>query len=83
MLSLLHKNFATIAMLAALAMVLSVFSVLVWAGKITGESAAATALLTSTGTIVGGIAGFSMRRTSDTSSVQTTGAVQVSKSETQ
>jgi membrane protein YqaA with SNARE-associated domain len=80
MIELINKNMATLAMLAALAMVLSALVSLLWAGKIQGDSATATAFVTSVGSICGAIAGYSMRRTTD-STVQTPG-VQVTKNET-
>lgn len=79
--TILNQNANTLAMLTALAMVLATLGGLIWGGKITGDSSIATALATSVGTIVGGIAGYSMRRTTDTTA-QTTGGVQITKSET-
>ena len=78
--STLEKNFATLAMLVALAMILTALVLMLWLHMIQGDSATATALVTSIGTIVGGIAGYSMHRTTD-ATVQGNG-VKVTKLET-
>jgi len=81
MISLLQKNFATLAMLLALGMILSSLVIMLWQKMIGPDSATATALVTSIGTIVGGIAGYSMHKRED-STMQTQQGVQITKSAT-
>lgn len=83
MMNLLQKNFATVSMLLALGMILSALVTMLHWKMIEGDSSTATALVTSIGTIVGGIAGYSMHKTTDsTMQTQPAGGVQVSKTET-
>lgn len=82
MLDLLNRNFATLAMLLGLGMVLTTLVLLIMAGKITAESAVATGLVSLASAAVGGITGYSMHKTTD-SAVQTPSGIQIAKSESQ
>ncbi len=80
MLSLLDKNFATLAMLCALLFVVVAVAVLILSGKCQGSDVVITALCSAVTGLAGGIGGFSMHKTSD-STMQTPG-VQITKTDT-
>jgi putative effector of murein hydrolase LrgA (UPF0299 family) len=80
MLTLLDKNFATLSMLLALIFVTATVGVLVWSGKASESGVITTALCSAVTGLAGGIGGYSMHKTAD-SSVQTPG-VQITKTET-
>jgi len=77
---LLDKNFATLAMLLALVFVTATVGVLIFCGKALGSDVVTTALCSAVTGLAGGIGGYSMHRTAD-SSVQSPG-VQITKTET-
>jgi hypothetical protein len=76
----IDKNFPIVAMLIGLGMVLTALVVLLTTGKITADSSTATQLTGAVIAIVGGIAGYSMHKTTD-AAMQTPGT-QVTTKET-
>ena len=80
MVAILKDNFSTFAMLLSLLIITGAVVVLILSGRCTGNDVAVASLCTAVGSVAGGIAGYSMHKTAD-SSVQSSG-VQITKSET-
>ena len=81
MISLLDKNFATLAMLLSLGFVTTAIVVLILSGKCTGNDVAIASLCTAAGGLAGGIGGYSMHKQSEASATSTIGGVSITKTE--